>query len=116
TDSGFVIAGGIGTACLIKINALGDTLWTRKYNGINEITDLAQTSDGGIIFLSTVSLGSGDLTLIKTDGNGNITWSKVYGNADTEYSETVRENTDNGFIISGYQTIMNGNSIQAILL
>jgi hypothetical protein len=62
---------------LFKVNANGDTLWSRSFGGKNDDYGrcLAPTSDGGyIIGAETESYGAGksDIWLIKTDSNGNI--------------------------------------------
>jgi hypothetical protein len=80
-DGGYIISGsttsfGNGTQVyLLKINANGDTVWTRTYGGTG--TDngysVQQTLDGGyIIAARTNSFGNdGQVYLIKTDANGS---------------------------------------------
>jgi hypothetical protein len=83
SDSGYVVAGYTGSfgafdgdVYLIKTDASGDTLWTRRYGGSDYDWGYAvqQTSDGGYIVTGlTASFGAGgwDIYLIKTDANGN---------------------------------------------
>ncbi len=79
SDSGYVFSGlygsGISTPSLIKINSLGDTLWTRHYTtsatsfGVEDA--LMQTLDGGFILTSAA--------IIKTDPNGIPLWAVSNG-------------------------------------
>jgi hypothetical protein len=78
TDGGFVAAGetesfGAGEYdfWMIKMNAEGDSLWSRTFGGSNDdrCYSIQQTSDGGFILAGeTVSFGSGssDFWLVKT--------------------------------------------------
>ncbi len=86
SDSGFILVGGTksgtllsepmgGNLWLVKMDANGDTVWTREYGG--EETDagryVQQTTDTGYIVVGyTHSFGSGggDLYLLKTDSLG----------------------------------------------
>ncbi|MGB9721013.1 MAG: T9SS type A sorting domain-containing protein [bacterium] len=118
TDGSYVIVGkknNYGTTYddvwLLKLNAMGDTLWTRCYGGNhNEIGyEVQQTSDGGYIIVgATRSFGSGVPTytngyLIKTDANGDTLWTRVFG--DTllvdDYGLSVKQTYDGGYIICG---------------
>jgi hypothetical protein len=65
TDGGYIIAGYLGP-WLVKTNILGDTLWTKTFEGRGYSGQ--QTTDGGYIVTGyTTSLGSGgsDVWLIK---------------------------------------------------
>jgi len=114
TDGGFIIAGStssFGTGgddiYLIRTNSTGDTLWTRTYGGTNhdEANTVLQTADGGFIALGwTLSFGAGasDVYLIKTDGNGNLIWSKTYGGANGDGGNNISIAPDGGYIIAGW--------------
>lgn len=91
---------------LLKINSLGDTLWTRTYGGINNDygNSVEQTTDTGyIISGQTQSYGDGasDVYLIKTDSIGLIKWTKTFGGTGNEYGNTVHQTTDGGYIVDG---------------
>jgi hypothetical protein len=84
TDGGYIIAGNIGyyspdsgSVYLMKLDAFGDSLWSRTYGGANRDygKSVQQTSDGGFIVAGgTNSFGVGDydVYLIKTDENGMV--------------------------------------------
>jgi hypothetical protein len=72
SDSNYVML-GFGTF-LIKIDSLGDTLWTKHFNSSLNY-EIRQTRDGGYIILaqSHYSVNSGiDIVLIKSDSSGNF--------------------------------------------
>jgi len=109
-DGGYIIVGttfsfGAGgpDIYLIKIDAYGDTLWTRTYGGkiVEFGYSVAQTKDGGYIIAGeTWSFGAGapDVYLIKTNAEGDTLWTRTYG-GDRAYS--VAQTTDGGYIIVG---------------
>lgn len=113
-DGGYIVVGytdsygaGNNDVYLIKTNSTGTVEWTNTFGGAeNDIgVSLQQTSDGGFIIAGyTRSFGAGsyDVYLIKTDAGGDLTWAKTYGTPDVDYSQSVRETTDGGFIVTGY--------------
>lgn len=62
---------------IIRVDASGDTIWSRTYggSGSDAAYAFAQTTDGGFIVAGyTESFGAGgkDVYLIKTDSMGNV--------------------------------------------
>ncbi len=114
SDSGYVIAGdtksfgaGYWDFYLIRTNASGDTLWTRTYGGTGSdgAHSVQQTTDGGYIVAGTTSsfgAGNTDFYLIKTDAHGDTLWTRTYGGADYDESNSVQQTADGGYIISGW--------------
>ena len=112
-DGGFILAGyihyfgaGNADAYLVKTNSIGDTLWTKTFGGTSDDWGYStqQTSDGGFVIAGeTNSFGAGnsDTYLIKTDGNGNMLWSKTFGGTGADYCNSVQQTIDGGFILSG---------------
>ncbi len=112
-DGGYIIAGsthsfgeGEVNIYLLKVDASGDTLWTRTYGGAGGESGLSvqETSDGGYIITgSTSSYGEGyhDVYLIKTDSSGDTLWTKAYGGWDWEIGWSVQETSDGGYVIAG---------------
>ncbi len=113
-DGGYVCAGRTGSygvgdydCFLARLNANGDTLWTRTYGtGLyDEVQSVHQTADGGFIMAGHTAAFTDfnrDAYLLKTDANGILQWAKVYGLAnfrDRGYS--VRQTVDGGYIIAG---------------
>lgn len=103
-------AGGIDIL-LIKMDNTGNLSWSRTFGwaGSDFVFDEAepsiqQCSDGGYIIAgSTNSAGAGnyDALLIKTDGNGNLSWSRTFGGAGDDRGNSVQQTTDGGYILTG---------------
>lgn len=91
---------------LLRLDSLGDTLWSKTYGGVDadQGFDMQETSDGGFILVGkTKSFGAGDadVYLIKTDFLGSEVWSKTIGGAGRDEGCSVRPTPDNGYIIAG---------------
>jgi hypothetical protein len=74
-ESNSVFGRGDKDYYLIKIDAFGETLWTKDYGSKFEDigVNVTQSNDGGYIVLGTTSLGRvKTIMLMKTDKNGNI--------------------------------------------
>jgi len=111
--NGFVIVGvtqsyglGKGDVYLIRLDSLGELLWSRTYGGteLDEGHSVRQTGDGGYIICGTTnSSGAGyaDLYLVKTDANGNVQWTRTYGGAGGESGSAVRVTAQGGYIAVG---------------
>lgn len=106
-DGNFVITGttmisGHGYSIFVmKINASGDTIWTRTVpNAPNEndnSTVIIATTDGGVVIA-----GQNDTAwTCKFDITGNLIWHKKYL-LFSRFSEDIIKTDDNGFIICGY--------------
>ena len=118
-DGGYIIAGNtqpIGVmgsyVWLIKTDAVGDTMWTKKWGetpipNINTGRCVQLTSDGGYIisghaqFLGT---SNEDAYLLKTDADGNTEWMNFYGGPNYEIGYWTQQTSDEGYIVVGYTT------------
>lgn len=113
-DGGFIIAGttnsfGAGDydVYLIKTNEEGDTMWTRTYGGAfrDYGSEVQQTIDDGYIIIgATKSFNNNidDLYLIKTDANGDILWTKVYGGLWGEVGSSIIQDSAGNYLATGY--------------
>ncbi len=120
SDGGYVVEGctwsrgaGLSDIWLLKIDASGDTLWTRTYGGPNyestvdnnaESFSVSETSDGGYIVLgSTRSFGSleEDVYLVKTNASGDTVWTKRYGGDNLDVCYSVAQMGDEGYLMAG---------------
>jgi len=91
---------------LLRLDSLGDTLWTAIFGGpaADQGYDIQQTADGGFILVGeTSSFGAGesDVYLLKIDFLGGVVWSKTYGYSGREEGWSVRQTSDEGFIVAG---------------
>ncbi|PCJ86025.1 MAG: hypothetical protein COA57_06685 [Flavobacteriales bacterium] len=94
---------------LIKLDANGDTTWTRFFNSIHTYyyysgSAVQQTSDGGYILVGdTCDSTDCYLYLVKTDAAGVIQWSKIIDGADYYYYDgSVQQTIDGGYIIDAW--------------
>jgi hypothetical protein len=113
SDGGYVIAGHTysfgaryGDVYLIKIDSLGDTLWTRTFGDTarDRAYSVQQTLDGGYIIAGeTYSFGPSwsSVYLIKTDSLGDTLWTNTIGGPQNNRAHSIQQTTDGGYIISG---------------
>ncbi len=119
TDGGYIIGGTSEDAlgplgpnmCLIKTNAVGDTLWAKLYGGamIDECYEVVQTTDGGYIMcgksFSFSTSGDYDVYVVKVNAQGILQWSKTYGasgsGSKNDIGYSIQQTFDGGYIVSG---------------
>jgi hypothetical protein len=87
-------------------NCMGQVTFQKTYGGSLDDLDYSvqQTNDGGYIMSGvTNSFGAGDydVYLIKTDFIGDTLWTKTYGGISDEYSYSIQQTTEGGYIIAG---------------
>ncbi len=128
TDGGFVVTGitesdlsGIRDIFMLKLDAMGDTVWTHTYGGTghDEAYGLELRDDGGYILVgSTQSFGSGgfDIYVISTDEFGDTLWTRTYGSSFMEWGSDIERTDDGGFIIAGWSSAYSGVGQQAYML
>ena len=128
SDGGYVVAGttlsfgaGFRDVYLIKMNASGDTVWTRTYGGANDEHgySVQQTSDGGYVIAGgTDSHGAGgyDVYLVKTKSNGDTLWTRTYGGTGDDEGRSVRQTSDGGYIVAGYTKSFDAGSDELYLI
>lgn len=111
-DGGFAVVGqtnsrgaGQSDAILLRLDAQGDTLWTRTYGGLmpDGATSIATTDDDFIISGFTESFGNGDRDawLVRIDDAGEVIWSKAYGGENEDFANAVVFTQDQGFAFAG---------------
>lgn len=116
SDGGYAIAGETDSHraqspdfWLIKTDANGNEEWNQTYGGesVDIAHSLVETSDGGYALAGeTHSFGAGsyDAWLVKTDGTGNIEWSRTYGGESVDEFSSLVETPDGGYVMAGYTT------------
>jgi hypothetical protein len=124
SDDGFAITGyvraGLKRVLLIRTDQNGDTLFTRTYGGTSDDqgVELYQTPDGGFIITGktfTQSLGESDILLMRVDAQGNLLWTKSFGETHWDEGAGIIKLQDGNYLISG-STISFGQGDFDILL
>ncbi len=106
---------GITDYWLVKIDSAGNIQWQNTIggSGVDELTSIMQTTDGGYILggesHSNISgdktencIGSYDYWIIKTDGTGNIQWQNTIGGNGGDKLKSIGQTTDGGYILGGF--------------
>jgi len=98
---------GAADVYFLRIDADGDTVWTRTYGGTDSEAGwwFQKTSDGGYVIVGqTMSFGSGDkdVYLVKTDENGEALWTRAYGGPGDDRGFWVGQTPDEGYLITGW--------------
>lgn len=110
-DSGFVFNGSMYDdtlynwhGFLIRVNAAGDTLWTKTLTDNYAITGPIITKDGGIALEGYLV---NEAFLFKLDSGGNMLWQKYIGDS-TKILSSIIQAADGGYAIAGhiYKTML----------
>jgi hypothetical protein len=93
-------------ALLFSTALIAQPVFQRSFSnvGFEKATCVIQTNDGGFLeggTTGTSNFGLTDFYLVKTDGNGNVQWSKSYGGNVSEYLAAVIQTADGGYMICG---------------
>jgi gliding motility-associated-like protein len=114
SDGGYLLIGytnsfgnGGYDGYMVKLTNIGVIQWSNTYGGPNddEFSTGIQTADGGFLLGGyTTSYGDpADAWLVKTDANGNMQWSKKYGDGNP-YGERIFDliqTADGGYAFCG---------------
>jgi len=113
-DGGYVLCGytisagsGDNDVLVMKFDQSGNLAWSSVFGGPgnDQASYVIQASDMGYIIAGqTNSFGADnfDAFTIKLDANGNLQWSKMYKWSNTEYSTSIVQTSDAGYILTGY--------------
>ena len=114
SDGGYIIGGntnsfgsGLQDVYLIKTDPLGNVLWAKTYGGSSDDLgrSVQQTSDGGYVIVGlTTSFGAGsqDAYFVKTNSIGDVLWERTYGGSSSDWSNSIQETPDGGYITVGW--------------
>ncbi|MEI6884130.1 MAG: hypothetical protein WCO02_06560 [Bacteroidota bacterium] len=105
-DSAYIIAGLKDDYPLaLKMDANGNILWSKQYTaGFGSMYCVTSTSDQNILLAGYIynSLADADdILLIKITPEGDIIWSETIDMGYSDHPYSLRQTTDNGFIITG---------------
>lgn len=123
SDGGSLIVGNVmsnttgeSDVYVMKIDASGDTLWTKTYdkNESETAISVCQSPDGGFVIVGhTGSFSNSDGYVIKTNSSGDVEWEKVYESPD-DYDlicRSIIQTSDGGYAIAG-ERYLSGSSAE----
>jgi hypothetical protein len=125
TEGGYVIAGCTSAygswsdIYLLRIDELGDTLWTKTYGW--SYSDCAsavqQTNDGGFVLVGSsydsISEQS-SVCIIKTGSSGDSLWTHIYGGFD--YASDIRQTLNGEYFVVGGKYSTGSSPVSGYLL
>lgn len=110
-DGGYIAAGqtwfvkgGDVNAWVLKLDAQGNIIWQKIYDGLSAYC-IQQTADGGYIVVGEIS---GDGWVLKLDSAGNVEWQKSLGSSGSDSFLAVQQTHDAGFILLGSSNSFQG--------
>jgi hypothetical protein len=114
SDGGYLIGGttysmGANSQMyLLRLDAQGDTSWTRTYGGVNYEggSSVVETHDRCCLIAGhSRSFSPGgddyDIYLAKTDSLGNTIWEQTFGNWGDNFCFSAIQTADSGFLVAG---------------
>jgi hypothetical protein len=102
-DGGFIVSGnafGGPDNFLLKLNEVGDSLWTKYYTTSHYGFHVLETNDDGFLLTGSTLIPAVNMYLIKTDELGEITWTKEISSELGRGRKSI-EYSDGGFITLG---------------
>jgi hypothetical protein len=90
---------------ILKVDANGDTLWTKTYGDVNQF-DLAEgvfeADNGGILILGSAYNGStNDFKLLRLDAQGNLLWEKIYNSPYDDRGINIERAGNDQYVLLG---------------
>ncbi len=109
-----------GDYWILKLNPVGDILWSRYFGG--NFSDIPQgvieTASNQLIIVGTsdsvdtdisTNIGSYDFWVIKLSNSGDLLWEKSYGGTEIDEARAIVASGDGNFIIAGDTRSSNAN-------
>lgn len=120
SDDGYFILGstnsrgyGEDDLYLLRLNAIGDTLWTKTYGtSLSEVgSSMCINSDGSIALIGYEYFNGGNIYVVKVESNGTIIWEEYYGGSGWDIGYSIKQTSDDGFVLAGRfdNTSVSGN-------
>ena len=120
-DSGFVFVGNVNNLqnhsrdlWIVKVDSSGEMEWSKEYGGSYYDSGLSvkETSDRSLIvsgysgsddgdLINNSNSGESDVWVLKLNKFGNIVWSKTFGGDKEEYSNSIIQTNEGGYILTG---------------
>lgn len=112
-------------ALLVPLTASGQIRFELTYGGLDDdaAESVVQTSDGGYILAGGTGIFDDsperqpfDIYVIKTDEWGDTVWTRVYGGPGEDWSRSVIETGDGGYLVAGWTDSFGAGGADAYLL
>jgi len=106
---------------ILKLDSSGNLQWGKIIggNGYDNANSAQQTSDQGYIIAGSTEssqTGNYDLLLIKINKTGNTEWIKKIGGNGFENADSVKQCSDDGYIVSGYSETYSSGGYDIIII
>lgn len=88
---------------LIKINSVGDTLWTKRYADnywVAYAPQVVSVNSGGFLLVGASLPTNTGVLCIRTDNNGNPIWTRTHKTTGSAGTPAVTTSNDGGFAIA----------------
>jgi hypothetical protein len=91
---------------VVRIDADGDTVWTRTYGGSapDEARAVCAAGDGDVVVAGrteSFGAGNGDVYVLRVDAAGDTVWTHTYGGAECDWGQSVCETYDGYYAVGG---------------
>ncbi len=106
SDGGFAVTGNdaghrYNWAFLMRLDSLGDTLWTKCYQRMALGKSVQQTNDDGFIITGWADPDTG-IPVIRTDSFGDTLWTRIYPSTDDiGLGHSITNVRDGGYAFTG---------------
>jgi hypothetical protein len=113
TDGGYAVTGytqsvGAGRQDLLamKVTNTGALAWSKAFGGTNRDFgyDVVEGANGNLVFAGYArSFGesNGDVYLVATDNNGQLAWSRTFGNRSFDFANAITATADGHYVLTG---------------
>jgi len=122
-DTGYIATGssssfssGTADAFLLKVDSLGNFMWSYNYGGQETdwgesvvVTHDSSYAIGG--YTNSFGAGGFDFYLVRADNDGTPLWERTYGGSDWDRAHSIIQLADSGFVLVGdTYSFGNGNA------
>lgn len=123
SDGGILLAGRTNTcgdpeglACtesllIVRTDFQGMLRWEKRFPSLEEPADIALTSDDDVVVA-----GSHPASITRLDIDGNVLWSRSYGDTNELIADDILVSPDGGIVIGGLLVGQDGREDRAFLL
>ena len=109
-DGGLIISGSYNAnPLLVRLDSVGLPIWSKAYDGVayGGVIASIQTSDGGLaVVAQTIDWApeSSDVYFLKTDSEGEVLFSRTFGDTLWDAGRGIVEADDGGYFIVAFTT------------